>query len=73
LDGIDAGDGERFLCGCVVLCAGDREAENVPVGVIDSTWGGTPAEAWTRMAALGEDAAVAPSFASWGRMTERQE
>ena len=49
-----------------------EKRENVPVGVIDSTWGGTPAEAWTRMAALGEDAAVAPSFASWGRMTERQ-
>jgi sialate O-acetylesterase len=51
--------------------AGEIEKrEHVPVGVIDSTWGGTPAEAWTRMAALGEDAAVAPLFASWGRMTE---
>jgi sialate O-acetylesterase len=44
----------------------------VPVGVIDSTWGGTVAEAWTRMAALGEDAALAPLFVSWGRMTERE-
>ena len=42
------------------------------MGVIDSTWGGTPVEAWTRMAALGEDAALAPLFVSWGRMTERQ-
>ncbi len=49
-----------------------EQREHVPVGVIDSTWGGTPVEAWTRMAALGEDAAVAPLFASWGRMTERQ-
>jgi sialate O-acetylesterase len=49
-----------------------HEREHVPVGVIDSTWGGTPADAWTRMAALGEDAAVAPLFASWGRMTERE-
>ncbi len=46
------------------------QRENVPVGVIDSTWGGTPAEAWTRMAALGEDAALAPVFTSWGEMTE---
>jgi sialate O-acetylesterase len=49
-----------------------EQREHVPVGVIDSTWGGTPAEAWTRMAALGEDAALTPLFTSWGRMTERQ-
>jgi sialate O-acetylesterase len=44
--------------------------EHVPVGVIDSTWGGTPGEAWTRMTALGEDAALNPLFATWGRFTE---
>jgi sialate O-acetylesterase len=49
-----------------------EQRENVPVGVIDSTWGGTPAEAWTRMAALGEDAALAPVFTSWGEMTEAE-
>ena len=37
------------------------------MGVIDSTWGGTVAEAWTRMAALGEDAALAPVFAAMGQ------
>ena len=46
--------------------------EHVPVGVIDSTWGGTVAEAWTRMAALGADAALAPLFVSWGKMTEHE-
>ncbi len=49
-----------------------EQRENVPVGVIDSTWGGTPAEAWTRMAALGEDASLAPLFTSWGKMTEAE-
>ena len=49
-----------------------EQREHVPVGVIDSTWGGTVAEAWTRMAALGEDAALTPIFRSWGRMTERE-
>jgi sialate O-acetylesterase len=47
-----------------------EQREHVPVGVIDSTWGGTPGEAWTRMTALGEDAALMPLFVSWGRMTE---
>jgi sialate O-acetylesterase len=50
-----------------------EQREHVPVGVIDSTWGGTVAEAWTRMAALGADAALAPVFVSWGQMTEREE
>jgi len=46
--------------------------EHVPVGVIDTTWGGTPVEAWTRVAALGADAAVSPLFQSWGKMRERE-
>ncbi len=49
-----------------------EQREHVPIGVIDSTWGGTVAEAWTRMAALGSDAALAPLFTSWGKMTERE-
>lgn len=47
-----------------------QQKENVPVGVIDSTWGGTVAEAWVRMTALGEDAALNPLFATRGRMQE---
>jgi sialate O-acetylesterase len=50
-----------------------EQREHVPVGVIDSTWGGTVAEAWTRIAALGADASLAPLFTSWGRMTEHEE
>jgi sialate O-acetylesterase len=49
-----------------------EQREHVPVGVIDSTWGGTPGEAWTRMSALGADAALAPLFVSWGKMTEQE-
>jgi sialate O-acetylesterase len=50
-----------------------EQREHVPVGVIDSTWGGTLGESWTRLAALGEDAALAPLFVSRGKMTDRHE
>ena len=50
-----------------------EQREHVPVGVIDSVWGGTVADAWTRVEALGEDAALAPVFVEWGKMAERQE
>jgi sialate O-acetylesterase len=48
-----------------------EQREHVPVGVIDSTWGGTPAEAWTRLTALGEDASLSQLFVSRGKMTDR--
>jgi sialate O-acetylesterase len=49
-----------------------EQREHVPVGVIDSTWGGTIVEPWIRLTALGEDAALAPIFTSRGHMEERQ-
>jgi sialate O-acetylesterase len=38
--------------------------ENVPVGLIDSTWGGTPADSWVSMETLGTNPALLPAFAS---------
>ena len=49
-----------------------EQREHVPVGIIDSTWGGTVAESWTRLTALGEDASLAPLFVSRGEMTGRE-
>ena len=49
-----------------------EQREHVPVGVVDSTWGGTVAESWTRLTALGEDASLAPIFALRGKMTDRE-
>ncbi len=48
-----------------------EQRQHVPVGVIDSTWGGTVAESWIRLTALGEDAALNPLFASRGKMLDR--
>ncbi len=41
---------------------------DVPVGLIESNWGGTPAESWTSMTSLGADASLMPVFAEWGKM-----
>ena len=49
-----------------------EQRERVPVGVIDATWGGTVAESWTRLTALGEDASLSPLFVARGKMTDRQ-
>ncbi len=46
--------------------------EKVPVGVIDSTFGGTLAESWTSLTALGGDAGLAGVFLARGRMTARE-
>ncbi|HUN84249.1 MAG TPA: sialate O-acetylesterase [Terracidiphilus sp.] len=48
-----------------------EKQEKVPVGVIDSTWGGTVAESWTRLTALGENSSLAPLFVSRGKMTDQ--
>jgi sialate O-acetylesterase len=40
--------------------------------VIDSTWGGTLGESWTRLTALGEDASLAPLFVTRGKMTDHE-
>ena len=49
-----------------------EQEENVPIGLIDSTWGGTVAEAWTSLDALGADAALAPVFLARGHMIDRE-
>lgn len=46
--------------------------QHVPIGMIDSTWGGTPAEAWTSLDALGADAALMPVFATRAERMDRE-
>jgi sialate O-acetylesterase len=44
---------------------------NVPVGFIQTAWGGTPAQAWTSMGALNADPALQPILADWNKVIER--
>ena len=44
------------------------QREHVPIGIIESAWGGTPAEAWTSMSALSRDASLMPVFSAWAAM-----
>ena len=46
--------------------------EHVPIGLIDSTWGGTPAEAWTSMEGLSADASLMPLFTAFAKMSNAQ-
>jgi sialate O-acetylesterase len=49
-----------------------QQKENVPIGLIESDWGGTPAESWTSLAALSSDSSLMPVFAARARMAEEE-
>jgi sialate O-acetylesterase len=42
----------------------------VPIGLLNTSWGGTPAEAWTSAPALRGHAAFAGVFAAWDKQAE---
>ena len=46
--------------------------EHIPIGLIDSTWGGTVAEAWVSLQAISADASLMPVFATRAEMMQSQ-
>lgn len=48
------------------------QREHVPIGLIDSTWGGTPAEAWVSLRGISSDAGLMPVFATRAEMMKSQ-
>jgi sialate O-acetylesterase len=46
---------------------------NIPFGLIETFWGGTPAESWTSLHTLSADASLMPAFASRAKMLDAEE
>ena len=63
-------DCRNFLGGRLLLREQHSAKTDVPIGLIESDWGGTPAESWTSLAALANDSSLMPIFASRAKMTE---
>ncbi len=49
-----------------------HQRQRVPVGLIQSDWGGTPAESWTSLGSLALDASLMPVFAQRARVADAQ-
>jgi sialate O-acetylesterase len=45
-----------------------HERLHVPLGVIDSSWGGTPVVSFTSLGAIGRDPALMPAIAHWAHL-----
>jgi len=48
-----------------------EERENVPVGLIDSSWGGTPIESWISLETIAREPGLMPLFASRASFAQR--
>ena len=46
--------------------------EHIPIGLIDSTWGGTPVSSWISLSALASDSTLMPVFAARARFADLQ-
>jgi sialate O-acetylesterase len=47
-----------------------HERTGVPVGLIQTAWGGTPLDAWTSLGAISRDPALMPVIARWNKLME---
>jgi sialate O-acetylesterase len=48
-----------------------QQTEKVPVGLIDDTWGGTPAEAWISLDSISADASLMPVFSAYAPLANQ--
>jgi sialate O-acetylesterase len=50
-----------------------QQRMNIPIGLVESFWGGTPAESWTSLHALSVDASLMPVFAARSQIVDKRE
>jgi sialate O-acetylesterase len=43
---------------------------DVPIGLIQTAWGGTPIDAWTSLGAIAQEPALMPVFAEWNNLMQ---
>jgi len=48
------------------------EREHVPIGLIDSTWGGTPIDSWMSLQSIASDASLMPVFSARSHFAAHQ-
>jgi sialate O-acetylesterase len=79
LDDIGSGTGwavtspetSASLSAVAYFFARDLQRQNgVPIGLLSSSWGGTPQEAWISLKTISADASLIPVFSMWARMNE---
>ncbi len=49
-----------------------NQKEHVPIGLIDTTWGGTPVASWISLDGISADASLMPIFAARARFADEQ-
>ncbi len=47
-----------------------HERSGVPIGLIQTAWGGTPIEGWTSLGAISRDPALMPVIAQWSKLMQ---
>src|SRR6185312_6029244 len=47
-----------------------EKLNGIPIGIIESFWGGTPVEAWTSLRGIASDPALMPIFSEWAKTEE---
>jgi sialate O-acetylesterase len=49
-----------------------QDDQKVPIGIVESSWGGTPVEAWISLSALAREPKLLPLIEAWAKLSETE-